>query len=340
MKNKIIAIILSFALICSSSFLLANAYNFKLGDINEDGEVTASDARLVLRASAELEPLSEEKLIVADVNFDNEITASDARVILRASAELEPLPEMPTQNIPSETEPSTEPDSETTTEPDSEITTDEPITDIIAEEYPAAIDAFFSGNFYLDATMGTGDDTSSLKMAISEKGFEFSASVELVEGLGNMELSLMQLAKTIYIKYPDANGKRKYFALDEETMKKANEVFGIDISEIFTSDVFQELNFSSIVSTSKPVYTTGEYNGEGCDIYTFQIEDSKMAFYTIGEDVKRITTIDSEGNEDTLMEVNELTKRIPGKMLSTQGCQEAELLEFVADLMALMPEEA
>ena len=84
MKNKIIAILLTFSLIFSSAFMLASADNVKLGDINKDGKITASDARIALRASAKIETLSEEAKLVADVNFDKRITASDARMILRA----------------------------------------------------------------------------------------------------------------------------------------------------------------------------------------------------------------------------------------------------------------
>ncbi len=59
------------------------------GDVNGDGEITASDARLALRISAGLDTPTEYQSLVADVNDDGEITASDARKILRKSAGLE-----------------------------------------------------------------------------------------------------------------------------------------------------------------------------------------------------------------------------------------------------------
>ena len=59
------------------------------GDVNGDGEITASDARMVLRFSAELDTPTSEQIRISDVNNDGEITASDARKILRISAELE-----------------------------------------------------------------------------------------------------------------------------------------------------------------------------------------------------------------------------------------------------------
>lgn len=60
------------------------------GDVNLDGEITAADARLALRAAAKLEKLSEAQLKNADVITDSVIKANDARLILRVSAQLEP----------------------------------------------------------------------------------------------------------------------------------------------------------------------------------------------------------------------------------------------------------
>lgn len=58
-------------------------------DVNGDGYITADDARLALRASAQLENVSGVYAIAANVNGDNQITAEDARLILRRSAGLE-----------------------------------------------------------------------------------------------------------------------------------------------------------------------------------------------------------------------------------------------------------
>lgn len=60
-----------------------------LGDVNFDGDVTAADARLILRAAAQLELLTKAQLQVADLNGDTKINASDARKALRIAAKLE-----------------------------------------------------------------------------------------------------------------------------------------------------------------------------------------------------------------------------------------------------------
>ena len=61
------------------------------GDIDNDGKITAIDARKVLRYSAGLETMSDGQLIAADVNGDGKANAIDARLILRCAANLENL---------------------------------------------------------------------------------------------------------------------------------------------------------------------------------------------------------------------------------------------------------
>ena len=62
-----------------------------LGDINNDGKITAADARLLLRYTAKLESLDSETLKYSDANKDGRISAADARLLLRVSAKLESL---------------------------------------------------------------------------------------------------------------------------------------------------------------------------------------------------------------------------------------------------------
>ena len=63
------------------------------GDVDGDGELSAADARLALRASVRLESYEPgtPAFAAADVNHDNTIGSDDARSILRASVKLETL---------------------------------------------------------------------------------------------------------------------------------------------------------------------------------------------------------------------------------------------------------
>lgn len=59
------------------------------GDMNCDGNITASDARIALRIAAQLEEVTEYYLFVGDFNEDGRITASEARRILRVAARID-----------------------------------------------------------------------------------------------------------------------------------------------------------------------------------------------------------------------------------------------------------
>jgi len=58
------------------------------GDVDGDGDVTAADARIALRASSKLITLTAEQITAADVDGCGEVTAADARQILRFSSRL------------------------------------------------------------------------------------------------------------------------------------------------------------------------------------------------------------------------------------------------------------
>ncbi len=56
---------------------------YKLGDVNEDGHITAVDARIVLRYVAGLVELTPAQKLAADTNKNGDIGATDARLILQ-----------------------------------------------------------------------------------------------------------------------------------------------------------------------------------------------------------------------------------------------------------------
>ena len=86
--KKVLNTLFVFALL----FLLCVGVSAKtvlLGDIDMSGKVTASDARMALRVSAQLEELEESIIPVADADKNGKITASDARKILRIASKLD-----------------------------------------------------------------------------------------------------------------------------------------------------------------------------------------------------------------------------------------------------------
>lgn len=59
------------------------------GDMNEDGKITAEDARLALRYAVGLESAKENALALGDLDGDGKLSAADARLILRRAVGLE-----------------------------------------------------------------------------------------------------------------------------------------------------------------------------------------------------------------------------------------------------------
>ncbi|MBR3868042.1 MAG: dockerin type I repeat-containing protein [Clostridia bacterium] len=60
-----------------------------IGDMNNDGNITAADARIALRIAAKLQTVTEYELFVGDLNGDGLITAAEARKILRVAAHID-----------------------------------------------------------------------------------------------------------------------------------------------------------------------------------------------------------------------------------------------------------
>lgn len=70
-------------------YTIAKRPEIRIGDINFDGNVNASDARLALRAASGIDTLASDAFLAADVNLDEKVNASDARKILRVAAGLD-----------------------------------------------------------------------------------------------------------------------------------------------------------------------------------------------------------------------------------------------------------
>ncbi|MCH5197362.1 MAG: dockerin type I repeat-containing protein [Oscillospiraceae bacterium] len=101
MKRKIknIFVFVLAAVLCMQCAVFSSAaeQTYKIGDVDFDGKLTASDARWILRASVGLEKYSKDSLVfsAADTDKDGKLTAADARWTLRAAVGLEALAPTP-----------------------------------------------------------------------------------------------------------------------------------------------------------------------------------------------------------------------------------------------------
>lgn len=60
-----------------------------IGDMNNDGNISAADARIALRIAAKMQAATEYELFVGDLDGDGKITAAEARKILRVAARID-----------------------------------------------------------------------------------------------------------------------------------------------------------------------------------------------------------------------------------------------------------
>lgn len=73
---------------------------YKKGDIDNDGAITAADARIALRLAVGLEEHDEFRMYAADIDGDNAVTPADARILLRIAVQLEDYTIEDLMNIP------------------------------------------------------------------------------------------------------------------------------------------------------------------------------------------------------------------------------------------------
>lgn len=81
---------------------LVTAMENKKGDLDNDGAITAADARLALRLSVGLEEMTDSLAYAADIDGDKKVTAADARILLRIAVGLENYTIDDLMNIPTD----------------------------------------------------------------------------------------------------------------------------------------------------------------------------------------------------------------------------------------------
>ncbi|MBR5233906.1 MAG: dockerin type I repeat-containing protein [Clostridia bacterium] len=311
MRRRLTAILLTVSLLFSFAIILASADSAPLGDVTNDGKITASDARKTLRASAKLETLTDVEIITADVDFNGKVTAADARKILRVSAKLDEfdVPETTTQETTTAEEATTKAEETTTTAEETTTNADSDLpeadTGVVVDEYPAAIDAFFSGKFYLNGTMVDGGNTMPLKMATGNSQTEIAMTIPN----SNLQVSIYAKGKDTFLKL--ASGTKKHYVPLSDVFK---DEMGVDFSEIMG-----QLTSIKFNDAGKPVLTKGTYEGMECDIYTFSNEEgTSIKFFAIEDRIVQITLADANSVASNIA-ITELTGKIPSNMLTTKG---------------------
>ena len=280
-KNSILAV-LSAVLVMAvilSSFAVPSFARRKLGDVDGDGFITSDDARTALRASVNLDRLTEEEEMAANVDGDEFVTSSDARLILRASVRLDQLPDVyvdagePTTEEPTEPEPTTEPetpDPETTTEPetpDPETTTEpatpdpetttEPETpsqpdrtDFIPPEADNEYEILRSGTYSFVGKTVDGSGKSDLEIARTP------GSLYLCAKFNGTKIAILTIDDKVYLVNPN---EKQYLDLNTDRMKWELKLLDIDVTEFATTGSFDFSFFPPLENATRSEAVEGGY---------------------------------------------------------------------------------
>lgn len=79
---------------------LVTSMDYKKGDLDNDGKISAADARIALRLAVGLDEMTDSLAYAADIDGDNKVTAADARLLLRIAVGLEDYSIDDLMNIP------------------------------------------------------------------------------------------------------------------------------------------------------------------------------------------------------------------------------------------------
>ena len=371
MKTKLISVILVLTMLLLSAAVLANAEStVKLGDINGDGKITSTDARLALRAAAQIDVLTADQFKAADTDFNGRITATDARAILRAAAQIDTLPEIPTEaTSEATTEATTEaPTTEATTAaPTTEATTAAPTTEATTTEEPTTEEPTTEEPTTEEPTTeeptteeptteepDTGVVVSEYPDVIDtffsgkyylkcdlgseddEAKIEIAANgknYELASKFGDFSFNIYYYRYTTYLKNP---AKKTYVIYDNKAKEELRDIMKDPDFDFDFDQLLEGFEFGKVEVTEDPVLTQDVLQEETCDVYTFKTPNGKTAFYCVDEDVRAIIQMDENGEQTSAILVDTLTAKIPSGMLTTSGYKKQD--RMISFLFTLIPD--
>ena len=245
------------------------------GDVNGDGHVTASDARIILRIAAKLESSENLVFAVIDVNESGDITAQDARLTLRVAAQLATFENGAYITLPAES---------TTTE-DIEITTQEPttaetttVTEPVDDE-PSDVKIIHSGKYemVLDCRMD-GDD---MKMMLATDNGNLCLRLLGNESLDGVDVLVVN--GVLYAAFTLNPNSDKKALMSEEDMRLFMKEDAEDLDEmkemldIISHLIPEELGAPAKTSIDGKPYLLYSYQLYGAQMQLYVTEDGKIS---------------------------------------------------------------
>lgn len=340
-KSKIIALASAVSLTAAAVFAATSMASAApaLGDVDCNGKVTASDARMILRHSAKLENLSDSVIPVADADGNGKVSATDARLVLRFASKListmggeDKYAEFIKSNESSDTSPTTKKTDSSdlstrpVTRPTTEPTTAEPTTKPgYDDNIPAAIHSFTNGKFDFVGTIVAGGGKQNVRFTNDGERMRISMKAD------GMDLDLLKLIgkKTLLNKdgseyYIVSDSKKAYCKLDKASMS----LLGMKESDF-------AFTFATIdISKSEYTVEVTSFNGkDNVTCYVFTSDGAKLNFYMDGDTLIGMENCDSAGNIQQMIIFDSFTGDVPASRWSLDGYSKKSLMELAVALV-------
>ena len=372
-KSKIIALASAVSLTAAAVFAATSMASAApaLGDVDCNGKVTASDARMILRHSAKLENLSDSVIPVADADGNGKVSATDARLVLRFASKListmggeDKYAEFIKSNESSDTSPttkktdssdlSTRPVTRPTTKPAAELSTKPttaPTTAPTTEPTTVPTTAPTTEPTTAEPTTKPGyDDNIPAAIHSFTKGkFDFVGTLVAGGGKQNvrftndgermrismkadgMDLDLLKLIGKKTLLNKD--GSEYYIVSDSKKAYCKLDKASMSLLGMKESDF--AFTFATIdISKSEYTVEVTSFNGkDNVTCYVFTSDGAKLNFYMDGDTLIGMENCDSAGNIQQMIIFDSFTGDVPASRWSLDGYSKKSLMELAVALV-------
>lgn len=285
--KKLIALFLAVLILLTTSAAVfaagdAPAGALLRGDANDDGVVTAADARMILRIAAQLDSADGLVFAVLDVDESGDITAQDARMTLRVAAMLDVFEKgeyvtLPTDETTTTDEPSSATEPTSSEKPsETEPTTLPPVTTTQppADEEPTDVKIIRSGTYemVLDCRM-SGE---SMKMMLAEDQGNLCLRI-LNQSLDGLDVLIVN--DTMYAAFALNPNSEKKALISETDMKIIMKDSLEDLDEMKT--MLNVISHLIPEDLGEPIKTS--INGESYFLYTYEMFGAQMQLFVTEE---------------------------------------------------------
>lgn len=372
-KSKIIALASAVSLTAAAVFAATSMASAApaLGDVDCNGKVTASDARMILRHSAKLENLSDSVIPVADADGNGKVSATDARLVLRFASKListmggeDKYAEFIKSNESSDTSPttkktdssdlSTRPVTRPTTKPAAELSTKPttaPTTAPTTEPTTVPTTAPTTEPTTAEPTTKPGydDNIPAAIHSFTNGKFDFVGTIVAGGGKQNvrftndgermrismkadgMDLDLLKLIGKKTLLNKD--GSEYYIVSDSKKAYCKLDKASMSLLGMKESDF--AFTFATIdISKSEYTVEVTSFNGkDNVTCYVFTSDGAKLNFYMDGDTLIGMENCDSAGNIQQMIIFDSFTGDVPASRWSLDGYSKKSLMELAVALV-------